>query len=359
MKRIILYLVTSLLCSLHAYAQLSVPDSSARVKLYKKERNKKFLENTLTYAPLSYASPPFFDIGSPKTAYILSADIRPVFAIGGKWNKFPIHLSPRYKVRIFRDNINYGDSSLPVRTPSYMPGGTIFIPIRKKATLEMPLIDAAIEYEPKILQYLSASFFHHSNGQDGNEFDQQGNFNYYNGNFSSNYVELAYHYRFRSKGDPCTKAEDSCKCLEAFAPYKDYYFRLGLEKALWTAQDLKSSYGPYRLNFSFSYLGIGSFCDKIGPKGQHKQYEPSYYGEKYRIVVDGTFIIGRRDRGLSNFDKRTNLTISYNRRIKGSPNTAWFLGAGYYGSDPYNIYYPQSYPFVHAGLSMGFFVRTP
>ncbi|WP_276090403.1 hypothetical protein [Pedobacter sp. JY14-1] len=99
--------------------------------LTRRIRNFTFLQQTMNYAPLSYASPPFCELGSPKDGYILSADIQPNFVIGGKRWSVPVHLTARYKVRIFRDDEQAGDRSLPVRTPSFMPGFTAFYPLQR------------------------------------------------------------------------------------------------------------------------------------------------------------------------------------------------------------------------------------
>src|SRR5688572_11057153 len=103
-------------------AQPPPADTTLEVKAQRKIGNYNFLQQTLTYSPLSHASPPGCDRGSPKGWYIISADIIPQFVLGGAWTRFTAHLTARYKVRIFRNSSAAGDSSLPVRTPSFMPG---------------------------------------------------------------------------------------------------------------------------------------------------------------------------------------------------------------------------------------------
>ena len=49
------------------------------------------------------------------------------------------------------------------------------------------------------------------------------------------------------------------------------------------------------------------------------------------------------------------MDVSYYWRIPSTPNASFFASTGYYGSDPYNIYYPDSYFFGRAGLAFGFF----
>src|SRR5690349_8566992 len=105
-------------------------DSITRQRARHKMRNQEFAQQTLNYTALSFVSPPAVDRGSPKTWYFLSADIIPQFLIGGDWTRFVLHITPRYKVRIFHNDKVAGDSSLPVRTPSYMPGATFYVPIK-------------------------------------------------------------------------------------------------------------------------------------------------------------------------------------------------------------------------------------
>src|SRR4051812_38527561 len=91
----------------------------------RRRKDLAFAYQTQNYSPRSYACPPYFDLGSPKTWYILSADITPEFIIGSERLPFTVHLVTRFMVRILHDNKAAGDSSFAVRTPSYMPGGVL------------------------------------------------------------------------------------------------------------------------------------------------------------------------------------------------------------------------------------------
>ncbi|RYE59135.1 MAG: hypothetical protein EOP48_01885 [Sphingobacteriales bacterium] len=54
-------------------------------RVYEKQKsNLMFFRRVLTFSDPSWATPPGFDRGSEKGSYILSADIQPVFAIGGE-----------------------------------------------------------------------------------------------------------------------------------------------------------------------------------------------------------------------------------------------------------------------------------
>ena len=302
----------------------------------KRTSNTVFAHQTLNYSPLSYACPPFFDLGSPKKYYILSGDIIPEFIIASSKIPVVLQLTARYKVRVFHNNIAAGDSSFPVRTPSFMPGATLYIPL--------DLINGTT---PNI-RYLGLAYFHHSNGQDGPEFKNDGSFNLYNGNFSTNYIEPSFHFRRRKY----TGVIDSAKFQVPERNYRDWYGNVGLEIHFNTDPVLKSSYGNQRVNFQLGYMSVINYWNQY--KGH--PLRDYYYGENYRIVFNATIIAGDRDHGLSAINKRINADLNYYWRIRGSPNTSLFVSSGYSGSDTYNIYYANSYFFIRAGIALGFFI---
>lgn len=334
---------------LHAvssFGQETDAEALARKKAFNKISNYNFLQQTLNYAALSHICPPGFDRGSPKGWYILSADIIPQFVIGGEWTRFTAHLTARYKVRILHNNNVAGDSSLPVRTPSFMPGATLYYALHRTPP------------EIKSLNYVSLSFFHHSNGQDGNELNENGDLNLYNGNFSTNYLEPAYNFR-RRYFDKTVMAKKICE--DARPNYLDVYGRVGYEIHFNTTAELKSSYGTQRLNLLFGFIRVRNYCDYVKGKQVNLsdttiQVGDSYYRERYRTVFSATLIGGSRDRGLSDLKHRLNVDINFYYRIPSSPNTSAFFGFGYTGSDTYNIYYEQNYFYVRAGIALGFFV---
>ncbi len=75
----------------------------------------------------------------------------------------------------------FAETSLPVRTPSYIPRATLFLWPR---SLRAP---------GGTLQYLSFAAAHSSNGQAGPLVDSLGRINTLDGSFSTNYVELRWH----------------------------------------------------------------------------------------------------------------------------------------------------------------------
>lgn len=86
-----------------------------------------------------------------------------------------IVLTPEILVRMFREH------SQPVKTPSYLPRLAVF------AWLAPTL------YEREPTAYASLTIGHHSNGQTGPFFREDGRINHDDGDFYTNYVELAAH----------------------------------------------------------------------------------------------------------------------------------------------------------------------
>ncbi len=306
--------------------------------LRRRTKNRALLEYALMYSPTSFITGSWLDPSHPKEEnYILHADMSPQFAIGGEWVATPILLTPRFKVRIFGEDTPAHDISLPVRTPSFMPGGTIFFPLQKLLT-----------EESREIRFASLAVFHHSNGQDGPEF-QMDTFNKYNGNFSNNYVEPALWYRVRVGGTPAAVP----KFPGARNPYNDYFVKLGYEINFSTAVRLKPSYGTGHVTLYGGIVHVTHRRD-IHPTTRLPFNSP-YWREVYRALFQMSVVTGPRNRGLNTFAKRLNVEGSFHRRIKSSPNTALFAAVGYYGSDPYNIYYEDSYGYIRFGISAGLF----
>lgn len=353
--------------------------------LIRHKRNYDFYRRVLSFSRLSWASPYFLDRGSAKGWYILSADISPHFNIGGERLPVVFQLTPRYMVRIFRNNEKFNDTSLPVRTPSYLPGATFYFPVSKKTT--------GSDYNwYRDFNYMSVAFFHHSNGQDGPEFLDDGTINLQNGNFSTNFFEANFHFSQRNSitgsfSDACNGDED-CAKNEMPLSYLDLYGKLGIEQHINTSDEIREHYGRTRVNFNLGFVRThnarmiirknkrgkikagsqieippDSTIDILG-KLLHTQKESEscqvvgkcYQKEYVRFVLNTSFVVNRLayDNSLA---RKINADLAMFLRVSGN-NTAWFLMAGYYGSDPYNIYFQQSYWFCRTGIALGFFNYT-
>jgi hypothetical protein len=321
------------------------------------KRNLDFFERVVSLSTISWVSLPYTDLGykDGKSPYVLSADISPHFNIGGEDWPVALQVTPRYKVRILWNNEAEGDSSLPVRTPSYMPGLSLFVPVShspfKRARNYTEAPELADGY--RNLHYLGLSAFHHSNGQDGAEIREDGKFNTYNGNFSTNFVELAYHLNIRRRLKNVSPFD--CPDYEYPVGYFDYFSKVGFEQHFGGAKALSGRYSRSRINATFGWLKVDNYRFRVGRPRQ--QVGQCYRKERYRFEVNLTANIDRLDAAHDDLYKRINFDVGYFKRILGG-NTAAFVMVGYYGNDPYNVYFENSYPFIRAGLSLGFFTFT-
>jgi hypothetical protein len=123
---------------------------------------------------------------------------------GAHWG-WQVSATPMVRLRMF------DETSSPVRTPSYMPKGTIQI-VRMRNVSRVPETDEAERYKGPVEMWLidAIPFGHHSNGQNGCLFTEQSRnaegecvspagvpavtVNKLDGSFSTNYIEAALFY---------------------------------------------------------------------------------------------------------------------------------------------------------------------
>ena len=95
-----------------------------------------------------------------------------------KWNGF-VKFNPKIQIRMS------SDKSTPIKTPGFLPRATYFFWFNGKDPQDR-------------FTYYSLMLSHHSNGQAGEFYNQDGTVNTESGNFSTNYFELA-NYQFQRK----------------------------------------------------------------------------------------------------------------------------------------------------------------
>ncbi|RYY09037.1 MAG: hypothetical protein EOO04_39045, partial [Chitinophagaceae bacterium] len=257
----------------------------------------------------------FFDQGHPdKRQYILNSNIVPNFYVTPRKWAFNVVLTPIVRVRILANQ-----KSLPVRTPSFNPGGQIYFPIDRTRLTNY--------------KYIGIGYYHHSNGQDGPPLDSAGNPNLYNGNFVTNYLVANYHFGKISER-------------------QNNYFRIGIEAhtgLLKTGDEpaYRDRFGKFRINYHWAYTKFARIIHQM-MAGTPQQRNEITDEERYRTVVTGMFII---DDIKAKWNQYFNIELKYYRKIQGSENTAFFGSLGYMGHDYYNIYFYQPYPFIRVGLA--------
>ncbi|MEM6844653.1 MAG: hypothetical protein AAF632_20720 [Bacteroidota bacterium] len=321
--------------------------------------NQSFKEQLRINNPLSYLSVPYVGdlhfLDEETRNYILTADIEPHFFLFMEENTaFAVDFFAKIKVRILTDR------SFPVRTPSYMPGGNLYLRTRFRKT----------GYD-----YLSLNFTHHSNGQDGcalNGYtytDSQGCINtsgnqlpnlspvlnQNNGNFSTNFLQLGYNIAFEQLENDTTRTLSYYIFKHDDGEFKGdlynyiyfgYQFHfIGIE------EELRGRYGLHQFKFLFQRIAAAYWQDS-----------PVKRFEAERFVAEIAVNLSTIDRleGFS-FHNRFNVDLKYNFTLRGlsSNSTSLFVMAGYKGQDDYNIYFENSFPYVGFGISAGNIIYSP
>lgn len=141
---------------------------------------------------------------------------------------------------------------------------------------------------------------------------------------------------------------------EAKTPYFDWFTKLSYQAYFSTEDVLQPSYGKGKIGIQTGLIRVRNVND-FNP-ATNVPYNKPYNVERYRVLFNVSYITGARDLGLGAFDKRFNAEASFHYKLTESPNTALMFMVGYYGSDPYNIYYVDNYFYMRIGLSTGLFV---
>lgn len=218
-----------------------------------------------------------------------------------------IELSPQVAFRMYREE------SFPIRTPSYMPRVTFYRNLHKLTTGSR-----------SVTSFLSV--VHHSNGQNGDFYNENGSINTYDGNFATNYLELGALF--------IQKDLKTSNRQRVYKSYLEYHFS--------SDRNLQGLLGTFRLNFEFQLI------HHLNSSGKAKNKE----NEKHRIRQ--TFEAGWVFAGLDNVDAINikerllfNFTVSYHPRI--AEDMSFFIQY-YYGQDYYNIFFDRDISVLRIGL---------
>lgn len=289
--------------SLFTTAQLFAQQHPITDSVLKKENlNSAYLKQYAENSEFSYTSP-FGEIGAP-TRYVLNGKLTTsYFVFAPERSRFTFVLQPDFTVRVRKEQ------SAGVRTPSFKFGGTLNF--RISPTIER-------------YAYASLGFVHHSNGQDGSARNDDGTINTQTGNFSTNYLIIA--YRFGSR-------------LGNNSSY-GFHHGFSFQWNKWFSYEpvLEDNYGFSRVNYDLSFRKYPAI----------RPGEP----ETWRLQSNISYAINK----LNNYsifspEKRLNAEISFHYRFPFMRNVYLMTAAGYYGEDPYNIYFQDLYAYVRLGLS--------
>ena len=265
-----------------------------------------------------------------------------------------VQFVPEIKIRVFQNDTTYNDKSKPVRTPSYIPKISYYLSHKRF-------------FKNQNYTYFGISVLHHSNGQDGDEFNyNDSTINIFDGSFS----ESLYAHFFLGKKLIFINKTKNCrnqklkKIAPVFERKSSLYWKLGFE---WHPKyfanqkfHLTKLFGGNRIFAQFTFLQNN--CCSL--KSQNNVIRP-YNVESFRIqfnleyITDLSYYKGNLKRSSKikflTIEKRLNASCTFYKKIRFLSNLALFGQIAYFGSDNYNIYFQQSMIVARVGLAVGLF----
>jgi len=229
-------------------------------------------------------------------------------------SRFFFSIDPRVNLRLF------AAQGAPVKSPSYMPSGT----------LDFRISDDTIRPH-----FLSLAYTHHSNGVRGPTLNPDGTFNVGAGKFTTNFYTLTYH----------TGRETETEELLI-----NRYASVGLELhtaliGLGYSHALKDKYGFVRLN--------GDYLFTMSPNSSKSKDKKCFY-KRQTIELSTVYIMDKYDDyNILDIKKRLNIILKYYYQLPFMKNASIMIGGGYRGQDEYNIFFQNSYPYLTVGLASG------
>ncbi len=354
------------------------PSEAFKETIEFRKRCLDFYQTMVMIQEPSTFSPAYFNYSKnrmkakQKKSFILDADIRVPIALGGKkWynsRRFmkgvmtTLHIQPQFKVRILSNDAKQGDESLPVRTPSYIPGVNFYFSNANKWS-----------FVSKSTGYVKFRLFHHSNGQDGDPYPVGGDgyFNTYNGDFGDNLVaELGYGRIYKHKYDKKVKPFQWGKQMKD--RFYTAFWYVGYEAHPLISESIKRYhfYGRNRINANGFWLSGQTSRNVLREEtGEIYATEPYLPRETWRVSANLSWILDpnlqhgtsmqQEKTGILDASRRLNLSLTFHTRIAGTGHAAGFVQLSYFGSDPYNAYFQQSIGQIRVGISNSFFLYAP
>ncbi len=200
----------------------------------------------------------------------------------------------------------YREYSYPVKTPSYMPQVTMYYKLckeRKNSTIFLRLA-------------------HHSNGQDGDFYLENGNINLESGDFSTNYIELGLIRTFFNQNLNATQFFRSS-------------FRADIREA---DNELNGIYPEARWKNSFSVFKIRENGNKNKPKKAG-----------FSLKADAELMFGDIYTQDANYFDRINVGFTAFYTPKFFEDIGFFINF-YHGQDYYNIYFNHQLTIIRFGI---------
>jgi hypothetical protein len=203
----------------------------------------------------------------------------------------------------------YNEESYPVKTPSYIPQISAYYAVRTENSAERSTVFVRIG--------------HHSNGQDGNFYDDNGDINLQNGNFATNFFEMGWLKTIYSSN---LKAQ------------KIFKTSLEVHPRSWMLQELQGQYSGLRWHNAFLAYKLPM---KMGPRGSIKA--------NFSLKAETMWSLDN----LYDWDtfniKRLNASVTFYYHPKFLEDIGFFVRY-YHGMDYYNIYFQHRLDVVRFGI---------
>jgi len=243
------------------------------------------------------------DVGNVEPLWF-EANLIPNFYIReSKNSRLMAVLTPQIIIRM------YNEPSFPVRTPSYMPQITLYYLLKKN--------------EQSRTQSLFVRFAHHSNGQEGDYYLENGELNLKSGSFATNYFEVG-----------IIKTNFSNR----FNAYQFFKTSLEVHPEAWSIDELKGKYSNIRWHNTFSVFKL-PVIENQNSKGK----------ARISLKAEATWMFGEvTGRNGGSLD-RLNLRFTFFYHPKFLQDIGLFAQL-YHGMDYYNIYFNHQLDIIRFGI---------
>jgi len=244
------------------------------------------------------------DIGNLEPL-MFEANINPNFVIREREDsKLMAVLTPKITIRM------YNEYSYPVRTPSYIPQLSVYYLLGKREDLKHITLFGRLA--------------HHSNGQDGDFYNEDRTINLETGNFSTNFFELGY---IATTYNPNLKA------------VKFFKSSLEVHPKRWMSDEQIGKYSGLRWNNSFIVYKLpwdGDFFKKIRRAN-------------FSLKAEATWMFDSVN-NWSTFDwNRFSGALTFYYHPKFLEDIGFFVQF-YHGQDYYNIYFSHRLSVIRFGI---------
>ncbi|VAW24673.1 hypothetical protein MNBD_BACTEROID04-473 [hydrothermal vent metagenome] len=202
----------------------------------------------------------------------------------------------------------YNEYSYPVRTPSYMPQISFYYLTGNKKSAKHTTLFGKIG--------------HHSNGQNGDFYNDDGTINLLTGNFATNYFELGFIRTNFSESHNAVK-----------------FFKSSLEvhPKSWMLDELHGKYNGFRWHNTFKAFKLPLSSSKADEK------------PNFSLKVETTWMLD----AVNNWDtfdlNRLNASLTFYYHPKFLEDIGFFVQF-YHGIDYYNIYFQNQLDIIRFGI---------